>query len=232
MTTVAIHQPNYLPWMGFFHKLRHCDVFIVLDDVQLPRNNKGSWVNRSKVLVEGEPRWLTVPICRPSGLQLINQVVQADASWKVSHRERIHHWYRLAPFYTLLSDFLDELFSVGTSYVYEFNLRTIGMILEVMGSSDLDKLVMASSFSVQSSSTLRLVELVQKTGGSRYLCGSGAEGYFDDSVIAQAGIEFHIQHFLEHPRPQLGEKGFCGGLSIIDSLLMIGPEETNKALSN
>ena len=60
---VAIHQPNFLPWLGYFDKLARADVFILLDTVQFPKK-AGSWMNRARLLVGGEPSWITVPVVR------------------------------------------------------------------------------------------------------------------------------------------------------------------------
>jgi len=60
---VAIHQPNFLPWLGYFDKLARADTFVLLDSVQFPKRN-GTWMNRVKLLVGGEPGWITVPIVR------------------------------------------------------------------------------------------------------------------------------------------------------------------------
>jgi hypothetical protein len=230
MTTVAIHQPTYLPWMGLFHKLHLSDVFIVLDDVQLPKK-AGSWVNRTKVLASGESRWLTIPIIRPSGLQIINEVVQVDNTWKKQHRESIHQWYRGSPHYVAVSDDLDELYNSPAKNICEINLRAIYMILGLIGSDDYKKIVLSSSLSVTSSSTMRLVDLVRKVNGTKYLCGGGSDGYLEPNVFTNAGLDLEYQLFIEHERPQLRTNSFTGGISIIDSILMVGPKATFKLLT-
>ena len=229
MTTVAIHQPTYLPWMGLFHKLHLSDVFIVLDDVQLPKK-AGSWVNRTKMLVMGESRWLTIPIVRPSGLQRISDVVQVDDTWKKQHRECIHQWYHDSPHYARASDVLDDLYDTPAKNIFEVNLRAIKIILDLMGSGDQKKIVMASSLSVSSSSTQRLADLVREVNGTKYLCGSGSDGYFESAVFAKAGLELEYQLFVERERPQLKTDLFIKGMSIIDSILMVGPDATFKLL--
>ena len=77
-TVVAIHQPNFLPWLGFFDKLARADVFVLLDSVQFPRTSKGTWINRVKLLVGGRKQWATVPIVRSEGSVLPIAEVRID----------------------------------------------------------------------------------------------------------------------------------------------------------
>lgn len=81
---VAIHQPNFFPWLGYFDKIARSDTFIFLDDVQYPKTG-GVWSNRVKMLVAGEPRWVTAPITRTfHGLAKINEIEWADdQTWRV-----------------------------------------------------------------------------------------------------------------------------------------------------
>ena len=60
---IACHQPNFLPWLGFFDKLAQCDRFVLLDDVQFPRTSRGTYTNRVQLMIGGKPAWLTAPVC-------------------------------------------------------------------------------------------------------------------------------------------------------------------------
>lgn len=227
----AVHQPNYLPWLGFFHKIRHCDVFILLDDVQFPRRQgHGNWVNRTKVNVNGGARWLTVPVSRPSGTQLIRDVRAVHESWRDDHRRTIDVSYRSAPWFKDLNGFVVSLFAGGGETLMEFNLRAITAILSLLGRNDGKKIVMASSFGISSAGTDRLVDLVRSAGASVYVTGRGAGEYLEPEKFAAASLSLAVQQFAEVERPQLRTNAFVPGLSILDALLMVGVDGVNVML--
>jgi hypothetical protein len=230
---VAIHQPNYLPWLGFFDKISQSDVFVILDDVQFPKGAAGTWVNRTQIAINGKPRWLSVPVKRPSGLQTIEAVQYVDQTWKKSHRSIIHDCYRNADHYRAQCDLLDELFEpTEPESLMHFNLNAIKLILAKLASDDQQKMVMASSLSTTASGSARLVEIVQKVNGATYLCGAGSEGYLQPQQFEDAGLNLVFQNFREGFRPQLGTSEFIKGLSILDSLIMLGDTEVAKTLKS
>jgi len=227
---VAIHQPNFLPWLGFFHKLIQCDVFVVLDDVQIQKTGS-SWASRTRILELGNSRWLTIPINRPSGTQQIRlTTIREDGMWRKSHRGRLHEAYRRAPYYSRLSDFLDNLYDNSGDSLLNFNLAAIHGILDLLGLSDAKKFVLASSLGVKSNGTTRLVNLVKSVGGDSYLCGSGSSGYLEPRAFEEASLTLVWQSFTELSRSQLGTTTFVSGLSIIDAMLMLGPTQTRGLL--
>jgi len=229
---VACHQPNYLPWLGFFHKLHHCDVFVVLDDAQIQKTGS-SWVNRTKILFAGGPRWLTLPINRPSGLQQIRltTIPEGEAWWK-GHRGLLHEAYRRAPHYKSLSSFLDGLYGSPSKSLLEFNLGAIHAVLELLGLPEAPKIVMASSFAIGLQGTNRIIELVKRVGGDSYLCGSGSSGYLELEAFEEASVNLVWQNFTEPSRRQLESTAFVPGLSIIDALMMLGPLGTTDLLES
>ena len=94
---VAIMQPGYLPWLGYFDLVAMADVFVLYDDVQF---DKGSWRNRNRIVGRGEPMFLSVPIRTAGRLnQLIRDTEVADERWQRTHLKTIAQTYRHAPFF-------------------------------------------------------------------------------------------------------------------------------------
>jgi len=223
---VAVHQPNYLPWLGFFHKLRQCDLFVVLDDVQIQKTGS-SWVNRTQILVSGNSRWLTIPINRPSGTQQIRlATIREDEPWRKSHRGLLHEAYRRAPYYKQFCSFLDGLYESPSTSILDFNLAAMHGVLSLLGLPDAQKFVLASSLGVKSHGTSRLIDLVKRVGGDSYLCGSGSSSYLEPREFEEASVKLVWQNFTEVNRSHLVTSTFVGGLSIIDSLMVSGIDAT------
>ena len=102
---VAIHQPNFFPWLGYFDKIARSDVFVILDDVQFPKKG-GSFSNRVKLLISAEGRWITAPIVRNySGVRNINAMeFCSDSPWRKKIHRTVEQSYKKTPFF-------DDIFS-------------------------------------------------------------------------------------------------------------------------
>ena len=91
---VAIHQPTFFPWLGLFRKIARADIFVFLDAVPFPRTSRGNWVNRVKLLKNGEPRWFTCPVSRQESDPLIRDLRMAKSTaWRDNLRKTLAHHY-------------------------------------------------------------------------------------------------------------------------------------------
>ena len=227
---VSIHQPNFLPWIGYFGKILKSDVFIFLDDVQIQRT-AGSWTNRVKILSGGSPKWLTAPIKRPSGMtQTISNTEFAEDGWVLRCKSDIKNSYRKAPHFKEITKLLDEIFQSSPQYLAEFNQTVILKMLHFLQlPSPIIKI--SSDFKVSSTSTDRLVDLILSVNGDEYLCGRGSDSYLEPGKFSKAGIKLTMQVSTETPYSQIGVSEFIPGLSIIDALMMTGPQNVRRLLS-
>ena len=103
----AIHQPNFSPWLGYFDKIKRCDKFVVLDDVQYQKKG-GTWSNRVAINIHGQSKWITAPINRPSGLWNINETTFQSNNWRDKIIKTLQANYSKAPFFKENRDFISS----------------------------------------------------------------------------------------------------------------------------
>ena len=96
---VSIHQPNYLPWLGFFDKIKQSDVFVIFDDVQFPRGKK-HFGHRNKIKTTTGDKWLSVPISNKSDLVPFNDTnINYDTEWNKEHLRLMEVFYSKSPYF-------------------------------------------------------------------------------------------------------------------------------------
>jgi hypothetical protein len=218
---VAIHQPNFFPWLGFFDKMRRVDVFVLMNNVQFPKKG-GSWMNRVRLLVSGKPSWITMPVKRDyHGFRGISEMeIDDSVPWRKKFVATLKANYSKALFFAETMDFLEPLIFFQTSSVSEFNIHAITAIASLAGWEE--KLVLGSSLKSEGSATALLISMTKAAGGTAYLCGGGADGYQIDSLFEQALIELLYQNFTHPAYPQCGAEEFAEGLSVIDAMMNTG----------
>jgi WbqC-like protein len=227
---VAIHQPNFFPWLGYFDKMAQANVFVWLDDVQFEKSGSGTWSNRVRVLVGGEPRWITMPVRRDyHGVRLTNEMAIDDRTpWRAKVVKTIDLHYRRASHFDEVFPVVSELVQTPTGRLADYNRTAIAALAQRVG-IDPAKCVAASALDVDARGTDRLIALVRRAGGTTYLSGGGAGGYQEDEKFTAAGVELMFQRF-EHPVYAQGTPEFCPGLSIVDALMHCGFEGTAALL--
>lgn len=226
---VAIHQPNFLPWLGYFDKIRRADVFIAMDDAQVSKTG-GSWTNRVQVIVNREPAWVTVPIIRAYHGTLPVSEVQIDEAqpWRAKLLKTIELSYGRAPYFEEVGPLVRQMVAEPGSDLARYNLTAIRTLCRSLGL--VTPIVLGTSLAAEGRATDHLIAMVKAVGGSAYLAGGGAAGYQDDSKFAEAGVELVYQRF-EHPvYRQFNTAGFRSGLSIVDALMNCGIDGVRRLL--
>ena len=227
---VAIHQPNFFPWLGYFDKIVRSDVFILLDNVQFPKTG-GTWINRVRIPINSQPAWITVPIVRSyHGVRNIADMeINNNLPWRKKMITAFQINYARAPYFDSVFPILQGLVRYPTISLCEFNVNAIKAIMALLR-LDLDKLVLGSSLRARSRSTDLLIELVRAVGGSSYLCGGGAAGYLQEEKFSEAGLILCYQNFAHPVYVQNTMREFAPGLSIVDVLMNLGVDQTRQLL--
>jgi hypothetical protein len=221
-TLVAIHQPNFLPWLGFFDKIRRSDVFVAMDNVQFAKSGGGTWTNRVQMIVNGQPAWVTVPIVRAfHGVRLIREMkITDDSAWRNKLLRTIEQNYRRAPHFQEVFPILEESIRNPSADLADYNLATIRSLCAVLNLQT--PIVLGSSLEVEGHATELLISMVRAVGGNAYLAGGGAAGYQEDSSFHQAGVKLIYQEFQHPTYPQFNSTTFKPGLSVVDALMNCG----------
>ena len=221
---VAIHQPNFFPWLGYFNKIARADVFILLDNVQFPKTG-GAWTNRVQLLIGGKANWVTAPIVRAyHGVRRIDEMqLNNSTPWREKMLKTIQLNYRRAPFYEVVFPFLAELVSNPSDRLAEYNLTAIRALATAIG-LDVSKFVLGSTLNVDRKASDMLIAMIKAVCGTAYLAGGGAAGYQEDDKFAAADLGLVYQDFQHPTYPQVNTAEFIPGLSVIDALMNCGFE--------
>ena len=214
---VAIHQPHYLPWLGYLEKMAQADLFIVLDHVQFER---GNYQNRTQVRVNGAAHWLTVPVVQRSQKERIDEkLIDTRQDWDATHYETLRRAYgqrAVAPLRAIYETPWERLVDLNDAML-EFLRAAFGIRTPLVHSSELG---------VGGAKSELVLNLCLEVGADALLVGlGGSRDYLDRAAFAAAGVELVFQKF-EHPvYPQRGSGPFIPGLSAVDMLFNKTREE-------
>ena len=216
---VAIMQPTYLPWSGYFGLLDSVDLFVFLDSVQF---DKRSWQQRNKIKTLNGSQWLTVPVLsKGKTKQKINEVqIDSAANFSTKHQNSILHNYNKTSFYTDVSSMLFASLDSKVSSLAELNIGIIKQINTFLGIKT--ESVLFSALDCKGSKADLLASICKHVGATEYISSLGSKEYLEQSD-AFSEIDVPVQYFyFNHPKyPQVfGE--FIDNMSIIDMLMNCG----------
>lgn len=217
---LAIHQPEFMPWLGFFNKMKMADKYIVFDHVQF---KKRYFENRNKIKFNEKSIWLTLPVKSRSRFTQAIKDVEIDASvpWQRKMSEKIRHCYSRSSFF---NDYYQEVVNIihaeGYKRLIDFNMAFIEFFRHVFVIST--PMEFSSDLNVESFQGSDLIlEICKKTGATKYLCGISGKDYLKLEEFQKSGIEIIWQDFRHPEYPQEG-KPFIPSLSALDLVFCCG----------
>jgi hypothetical protein len=219
---VAIHQPHYLPWLGFLHRMAQADLFIVLDHVQFER---GNYQNRTRVRVNGAAHWLTVPVLQRSrDERILDKTIDNRRDWAAAHYETLRRAYTSAGYFGAYGPRLKRIYERRWERLVDLNLATLELLREAFGIAT--PMVKSSGLAARGAKSELVLNLCKAVGARALIVGlGGSREYLDRTAFAQAGIALELQEFRHPVYPQRGGGPFVAGLSAIDRLFNCGVRE-------
>jgi len=220
---VAIHQPEHMPWLGFFDKMRQADAFVLLDTTQFAKDD---FQNRNRIKTRNGPAWLTVPIFKSgASTQLIADArICNDRDWRRRCWRLIEESYRDAPCFRDYEPPLRELYDRQWSGLAELNIAAINHLSAQLGLKT--TVLTASGLGIRErGGTNTNLAICRAVGAHVYLSGMHGKDYLDEGRFAEHGIQVVYQDFRHPVYPQLWGD-FVPRMSIIDLLFNCGPRSS------
>ncbi len=226
MKIISIHQPAYLPWLGYFHKIIISDVFIFLDTVQFEKN---SFTNRNKILTKNGPMWLTVPVGIKGHISkvLCDMQISDDERWKHKHIESIKLNYSKAPYFDNFFYEIEQYILYAGHSFCDFLYGMTEYFLKVLKIDT--RILRSSSLPVGGAKHELIKNLCSHMQGDVYISGVFGRDYLDVANFAKDGIKVVFQDY-KHPVYQQLHDTFQSGMGIVDLLMNIGEKKAKSVI--
>lgn len=213
---VAIHQPDYIPWLGLYYKMAHCDVFIYLDDAQY--SNQGDHnVNLIKT-PQGSCR-LKVPVEQHLGDLICNVRTKDELKWKEKHLKTLQMNYSKAPHFGEVFPGLEAVILSHQGTIAELNMAVNRFICD--GFHIHPQILKSSNMDIHTLREERVIDLCLAAGGTEYLSGNGARVYQKEEHFEDKGLQLTYLAYQPIVYPQLWGQ-FAPCMSVLDYLFNCG----------
>jgi hypothetical protein len=223
--TVAIHQPTYVPYMGFFRKMIDSDIFIFYDDAPYSKTANQDW-NTIKCS-DGSPHRIKVPIDRSNGDRLVDIRTKDYIGWKEKHLKTVQMNYARAPYFQEVFAWYEDALLVPYESIADMNVSLLTDIATQIFDEGFPELALSSAIlpgKEDTGTTERLVELVMEVGGTHYLSGAGGKHYLRKELFWDEGMMVSFSTFdaVEYPQLWNSRGGFLPNMSVLDYLMNCG----------
>jgi len=216
---VAIHQPNYLPYLGFFDKMNKSDIFVIYDDAQF---NKEEFQHRNRIRISQGWKYLTVPVEKKripiSNIKIRNEHLMKGLTWQKTHMKDILDNYKMATHFENYRNIIEAIYAEKYDLLVDLNMNFINFLKDAFDIKT--KIIFSSELGLTSKSTEKLVDITEVLGGNTYLSGPSGRNYLDISLFKAKNINLEFQDYKYSIYKQC-YKGFIPNLSAIDSLFNV-----------
>ena len=219
---VAIHQPHYLAWLGYLHRMSQADLFVVLDDVQFERRN---YQNRASIRLDGRAHWLTVPVLQRSQKERIADKAIDNSQprpWGPIHFATLRHAYREAAHFDDYAGTLRALLERRWERLVDLDAAMLDFLRDAFDIRT--PLARSSELGAEGAKSDLILNLCRAVGADTLLAGfGGSRAYLDVEGFARHGVRVQWHEFTHPAYPQCGTAPFIPGLASLDLLMNCGP---------
>ena len=224
--SVAVLQPSYLPWLGYFEQILSVEHFVFLDDVQF---DKGGWRNRNRIWLGSRPHWLTVPVVTSGRFgQPLNEVqILPGSPWRTKHLSTVRQAYRGFERFHEVASALEESIPTDASTLADLNVRLAESAARAMGAEC--TFHRSSAMPVGDGRNERLLDICEHLGAREYVSGQAAKAYLNTELFSQRGIAIRW-HSHNADRYSTASAGVPLALSYVHYACAIGHEKLGRVV--
>jgi hypothetical protein len=224
---LAIMQPYFFPYIGYWQLIHAADRFVIYDDVNYI---KGGWINRNRILINGEPSYITVPLHQPSAFKRIcDTTLVRWPAWRDKQVKMVEITYRKAPHFATVFPFVERLIRHETDSLPDYLAYQLRALSAFMG---IDTEMVTSSRRYRNGDLpgqARILDICSLEGATSYINPLGGQDLYDPRTFRAIGMDLRLMVTRSFPYQQRS-KGFVPHLSIIDALMEMGPIEIRQQL--
>jgi len=221
---VAIIQPSYIPWRGYFHQIFKSDLFLFFDDVQY---DKHGWRNRNRIKTANGVQWITIPVISTGVIENstpINQIkIDWSRNWDEKHWAMISQSYARSPFFKEYEPLLRPFYTSKPEFLADFTIELTIFLTRLMGFNQVKFMRSSELKSISGIKTDRLIQILTQVETTNYISGPKAQDYIEKNKFAQANISLEYMTY-DYPEYPQRFPPYDPNLSILDLLFNTGKE--------
>ena len=224
---LTIHQPEHLPWLGYFNKMAKAEKYVILDSVQFEKNY---FQNRNKIIGSNGVQWLAIPVQMKGHMSntISTTKIAGDERWKKKYLNTIQMSYSKHPFFKEVFPVVEKAINIETNLIADINISIFMAFADKMDMHP--EFVRSSNLNIQGLKSDLILDICKATNASMYIAGPSGRDYLDIQSFKEAGIEVKFNDY-NHPKyPQRKTKEFVPYLSSLDLFMNCGFEEGREVI--
>lgn len=226
---ITIHQPEHMPWLGFFNKMLKSEIFVILDNVQFEKNN---YQSRNRILGSNGAQWLTVPIEMKGHMEkTLREIKIANATqpnWIRKYLSSLELNYSKYPYFQELFPAIKNILAAHNEYLCDLNIALIHFFAELLNADC--RFVYASAMELTKKKSDLIYEICTQMEAGTYISGSGGRDYMDLAAFREAGIQVRFNDYVHPVYVQKKSREFVPYLSVLDLLMNKSPDEAREII--
>lgn len=224
---ITIHQPEHLPWLGYFNKMAKAELFVIMDNVQFEKNY---FQNRNRIIGTNGVQWIGVPVktIGHMGNILRDTEIANDNKWKNKYLKTIQLSYAKHPYFEEIFAILEDSLSFETNKLVDINISIFKSFADKMDIRP--KFIRASELNVQGKKSDLVLDICKAVGATTYISGPSGRDYMNLESYKQANIDVKFNDYNHPTYEQKKTSEFVPYMSTLDLLMNVGLEQAKSII--